>query len=126
MTACAKHGRQLGHAPERSSHRLVYGGADPYVAVDAVVFDAQGEGVEAKRGPNTITGKRALLDELEEIQAAGFAVTRSSPSGCTRSRCRCATRRANVVAAVGLAAPGSAILLEELVDALAPARRLRG
>ncbi len=27
-----------------------------------------------KRGPNTITSKKALREELDEIQAAGFAV----------------------------------------------------
>jgi hypothetical protein len=46
MTACAKHGRQLGHVTERASHRLVHRGADPDTALDAVVFHAPGEGIE--------------------------------------------------------------------------------
>jgi IclR family pca regulon transcriptional regulator len=74
-----------------------------------------------KRGPNTITGKRALLDELEEIQSAGFAVDDQELAPeiyaiavPVRNEAR------DVVAAVGLAAHSSMISLEELVDALAP------
>jgi IclR family pca regulon transcriptional regulator len=74
-----------------------------------------------KRGPNTITGKRALMDELEEIQSAGFAVDDQELAPeiyaiavPVRNEAR------DVVAAVGLAAHSSMISLEELVDALAP------
>jgi IclR family transcriptional regulator, pca regulon regulatory protein len=74
-----------------------------------------------KRGPNTITGKRALLDELDEIQSAGFAVDDQELAPeiyaiavPVRNEAR------DVVAAVGLAAHSSMISLEELVDALAP------
>src|ERR1700721_2528133 len=55
-----------------------------------------------KRGPNTITSKKALREELDEIQAAGFAVDNQE------------------LAAVTLAASASMISLEELVDALGP------
>jgi IclR family pca regulon transcriptional regulator len=74
-----------------------------------------------KRGPNTITGKRALMDELDEIQSAGFAVDDQELAPeiyaiavPVRNEAR------DVVAAVGLAAHSSMISLEELVDALAP------
>jgi DNA-binding IclR family transcriptional regulator len=74
-----------------------------------------------KRGPNTITGKRALLDELEEIQSAGFAVDDEELAvGVYAIAVPVRNEARDVVAAVGLAAPGSAISLEELVDALAP------
>jgi IclR family pca regulon transcriptional regulator len=74
-----------------------------------------------KRGPNTITGKRALLDELEEIQSAGFAVDdQELVAGVYAIAVPVRNEARDVVAAVGLAAPGSAISLEELVDALAP------
>jgi IclR family pca regulon transcriptional regulator len=74
-----------------------------------------------KRGPNTITGTRALMDELDEIQSAGFAVDDQELAPeiyaiavPVRNEAR------DVVAAVGLAAHSSMISLEELVDALAP------
>jgi IclR family transcriptional regulator, pca regulon regulatory protein len=74
-----------------------------------------------KRGPNTITGKRALLDELDEIQSAGFAVDdQELAAGVYAIAVPVRNEARDVVAAVGLAAPGSAISLEELVDALAP------
>lgn len=74
-----------------------------------------------KRGPNTITSKKALLDELDEIQAAGFAVNDEelapevyAIAAPVRNEAR------NVVAAVNLAAHTSMISLAELVDALTP------
>jgi IclR family pca regulon transcriptional regulator len=74
-----------------------------------------------KRGPNTITSKKALREELEEVQAAGFAVNDEelapelySISAPVRNEAR------EVVAAVNLAAHSSMISLEELVDALGP------
>jgi IclR family pca regulon transcriptional regulator len=74
-----------------------------------------------KRGPNTITSKKALREELDEIQEAGFAVDDEefapdlfAISAPVRNDAR------DVVAAVGLAAQGSMISLEELVDALGP------
>jgi IclR family pca regulon transcriptional regulator len=74
-----------------------------------------------KRGPNTITSKKALRDELEEVLDAGFAVNDQelapelhSISAPVRNEAR------EVVAAVNLAAHSSMISLEELVDALGP------
>jgi IclR family pca regulon transcriptional regulator len=87
--------------------------------------DEQGELIAdvklTKRGPNTITSKKALLDELDEIQAAGFAVNDEelapevyAIAAPVRNEAR------DVVAAVNLAAHTSMISLAELVDALTP------
>ncbi len=74
-----------------------------------------------KRAPNTITSKKALREELEEIQAAGFAVNDQelapelyAIAAPVRNEAR------DVVAAVNLSAHSSIISLEELVDALGP------
>jgi IclR family transcriptional regulator, pca regulon regulatory protein len=74
-----------------------------------------------KRAPNTITSKKALRDELEEVLDAGFAVNDEelapdlhSISAPVRNEAR------EVVAAVNMAAHSSMISLEELVDALGP------
>ena len=75
----------------------------------------------AKRTPNTIASKKALREELQQIQSAGFAV---NDQELTRELYAIAAPVRNgareVVAAVSLAAPTSAITLEELVDALSP------
>jgi IclR family pca regulon transcriptional regulator len=74
-----------------------------------------------KRAPNTITSKKALRDELDEVADAGFAVNDEelapelhSISAPVRNEAR------EVVAAVNMAAHSSMISLEELVDALGP------
>ena len=74
-----------------------------------------------KRGPNTITSKKALRDELDEVLAAGFAVNDQelvpelhSISAPVRNENR------EVVAAINMAAHSSMISLEEMVDALGP------
>jgi len=74
-----------------------------------------------KCAPNTITSKKALLEELDEIQAAGFAVNDQelapelyAIAAPVRNEAR------DVVAALNLAAHSSMISLEELVDALGP------
>jgi IclR family pca regulon transcriptional regulator len=74
-----------------------------------------------KRGPNTITSKSALRDELENVATAGFAVNDEelapelhSISAPVRNEAR------EVVVAVNMAAHSSMISLEELVDALGP------
>jgi IclR family pca regulon transcriptional regulator len=75
----------------------------------------------AKRGPNTITSKRALRDELEQVREAGFAVNDeelASELFAIAAPVRDAGRE--VVAAVGLSAPSAMISLEEMVDALNP------
>jgi IclR family transcriptional regulator, pca regulon regulatory protein len=75
----------------------------------------------AKRGPNTITSKSALRDELEEVADAGFAVNDEELTPelyaiavPIRDEAR------EVVAAVNMAVHSSMISLEELVDALGP------
>jgi DNA-binding IclR family transcriptional regulator len=75
----------------------------------------------AKRAPKTITSKKLLRDELDEIQAAGFAVNDQelaedlyAIAAPVRNEAR------DVVAAVNLAAHASMISLEELVEALGP------
>jgi IclR family pca regulon transcriptional regulator len=75
----------------------------------------------AKRGPNTITSKKVLREELEEVREEGFAVNDQelaaelySISAPVRNEAR------EVVAAVNMAAHGSMISLEEMVNALSP------
>jgi IclR family pca regulon transcriptional regulator len=74
-----------------------------------------------KRGPNTITNKRALRDALDGIRAAGFAV---NDEELAREQYAIAAPVRNearaVVAAVNLVANASMISLSGLVDALAP------
>jgi IclR family transcriptional regulator, pca regulon regulatory protein len=74
-----------------------------------------------KRGPNSITTKKALRTELEHVREENFAVNDQelapglhSISAPVRSETR------EVVAAVNMAAHNSMISLEELVDALGP------
>jgi IclR family pca regulon transcriptional regulator len=74
-----------------------------------------------KRGPNTITSKKGLRGELDEVREEGFAVNdeESAPdvyaiAAPVRNEAR------EVVAAVSLSANSSMIALEEMVDALSP------
>ena len=74
-----------------------------------------------KRGPNTITGKQALRDELDEIREESLAVNDEelapelySIAAPVRNDAR------EVVAAINLAADSSMIALGGLVDALSP------
>jgi IclR family pca regulon transcriptional regulator len=74
-----------------------------------------------KRGPNTITSKKALREELGEIEAAGFAVNdQELAAGLFTIAAPVRNEAHDVVAAVSLAAHSSVISLEELVDALGP------
>jgi len=74
-----------------------------------------------KRGPNTITNKKALREELDEIQPAGFAVDDQEFAADLYAIAAPVRNEArDVVAAVDLVAPSSLISLEELVDALGP------
>jgi IclR family pca regulon transcriptional regulator len=75
----------------------------------------------SKRGPNTITSKKALRDELDEVSQEGFAVNDEelapdlfAIAAPVRNEAR------EVVAAINVAAPSSVISLEEMVDALSP------
>jgi IclR family transcriptional regulator, pca regulon regulatory protein len=74
-----------------------------------------------KRGPNTITSRKALRDELDQVVEAGFAVNDEelapelyAISVPVRDEAR------EVIAAVNMVAHSSMISLEELVDALGP------
>jgi IclR family pca regulon transcriptional regulator len=74
-----------------------------------------------KRGPNTITSKNALRDELDEVREESFAVNDQelapelySIAAPVRNDAR------EVVAAVNLVADSSMIALGDLVDALSP------
>lgn len=74
-----------------------------------------------KRAPNTITSKKALREELEEIKSAGFAVNDQELAADLYAIAAPVRNEArDVVAAVNLAAPAGMITLEELVDALGP------
>lgn len=74
-----------------------------------------------KRAPNTITSKKALREELDEIEAAGFAVNDQELAAELYAIAAPVRNEArDVVAAVNLAAHSSMITLEELVDALGP------
>ena len=74
-----------------------------------------------KRGPNTITSKKALRSELEEIQAAGFAVGDQELAAELHAIAAPVRNDArDVVAAVNLVAHSSMISLGDLVDALGP------
>jgi IclR family pca regulon transcriptional regulator len=75
----------------------------------------------AKRGPNTITSKKALREELEEVLDAGFAVNDEELAADLYAIAAPVRNEArDVVAAVNLSAHSSMISLEELVDALSP------
>jgi IclR family pca regulon transcriptional regulator len=74
-----------------------------------------------KRAPNTITSKKTLRAELEQVREEGFAVAEEellaklyAIAAPVRNESR------EVVAAVSLSAPSAMISLGELVDALAP------
>ena len=74
-----------------------------------------------KKGPNTITSKKALVSELDEIQSEGFAVNDEELAPELHSIAAPVRNEAReVVAAVNLAAHTSMISLSELVDALSP------
>ncbi|MFI5036892.1 MAG: IclR family transcriptional regulator [Solirubrobacterales bacterium] len=75
----------------------------------------------SKRGPNTIASKKALREELDEVQEEGFAVNDEELApGLFAIAAPVRNEAREVVAAVSLSAPSSAISLEELVDALGP------
>jgi IclR family pca regulon transcriptional regulator len=75
----------------------------------------------AKHGPNTITSKKALRDELDEIQDAGFAVDNQElATGVYAIAAPVRNEARETVAAVGLSAHSTAISLDDLVEALGP------
>ncbi len=74
-----------------------------------------------KRGPNTITSKKALREELDAIVASGLAVDdQELASGFYAISAPVRNEARQVVAAVNLAAQSTMISLEEFVDALSP------
>jgi IclR family transcriptional regulator, pca regulon regulatory protein len=74
-----------------------------------------------KRGPNTITSKEALRDELSEVREEDFAVNDEELAPELHSIAAPVRNEAReVVAASSLAAHTSMISLSELVDALSP------
>ena len=75
----------------------------------------------AKHGPNTVTSKRALREELEQIRDEGFAVNdQELAAGALAIAAPVRNQAGDVVAAVSLSAPAALIAVAELVDALGP------
>ncbi len=75
----------------------------------------------SKSGPNTITSKKALREELDEVLDANFAVDDEELAKDLYSIAAPVRNEARqVVAAVDIAVPSSSISLGELVDALGP------
>jgi IclR family transcriptional regulator, pca regulon regulatory protein len=74
-----------------------------------------------KHGPNTITSKKALRDELDQVHEESFAVNDQELAPELHAIAAPVRNEAReVVAAVNLAAHSSMISLEEFVDALGP------
>lgn len=74
-----------------------------------------------KRGPNTIKSKRALLDELRRIPAAGYAVSdQELTAELLMVAAPVRNQAGDICAAVDLEAHSSTISLEQLVSALGP------
>jgi IclR family pca regulon transcriptional regulator len=74
-----------------------------------------------KSGPNTITGKKALRDELDEVLDANFAVDDEElAKGLYSIAAPVRDEARDVVAAVDIAVASSMISIGELVDALGP------
>ncbi len=74
-----------------------------------------------KRGPNTITSKKALRDELDEIREESLAVNDEELASELHAIAAPVRNEAReVVAAVSLAAHNSMLSLAQLVDALTP------
>jgi IclR family transcriptional regulator, pca regulon regulatory protein len=74
-----------------------------------------------KRGPNTITSKKALRAELDEAREEGFAVNDEEfAPGLFAIAAPVRDEAREIVAAVSLSAASSMISLAELVDALGP------
>jgi IclR family pca regulon transcriptional regulator len=73
------------------------------------------------RGPNSITSKKALLMELEQIREGGLAVSDEElADGLYSMAAPIRDESGEVVAAINMAAHASMISLEELVGALGP------
>jgi IclR family pca regulon transcriptional regulator len=74
-----------------------------------------------RRGPNTITSKKALRDQLERVRAAGFAVDDEELApGIYAISTPVRNEDREIVAAVSIAAHSSMISLDEMIEALGP------
>jgi IclR family pca regulon transcriptional regulator len=83
--------------------------------------DLIGDMTLTRRGPNSITSKKALRTELEHVLDEGMAVNDEElAQGLHSISAPVRTESREVVAAVNIAAHSSMISLEELVDALGP------
>jgi IclR family pca regulon transcriptional regulator len=75
----------------------------------------------AKLGPNTITSKKVLREELDEVRSSGLAVNDEELSpGLYSISAPVRDGGREVVAAINMAAHSTMISLEEMVDALGP------
>lgn len=75
-----------------------------------------------RRGPRTLTDKRALLAELEEVRRTGVAVNDEELDSALRSiAAPVRSRSGEVVAAVNVSIPWSPVAMNELVTELGPA-----
>jgi IclR family pca regulon transcriptional regulator len=76
----------------------------------------------SRRGPNTITSKRALLKELEQVRAQGLAMNNEELAYGLRSiAAPVRAQTGEVVAAINLAVHRSLVSMDELFEDLAPA-----
>jgi len=74
-----------------------------------------------QRGPRTLTDKRALLAELEQVRRTGIATNDEELDSALRSIASpVLTRSGKVVAAVNVAIPWSPVAMTELVSRLGP------
>jgi IclR family transcriptional regulator, pca regulon regulatory protein len=75
-----------------------------------------------QRGPRTVTDKRALLAELEQVRSTGVAVNDEELDSALRSiAAPVRSRSGEVVAAVNVSIPWSPVAMKELVAELGPA-----
>lgn len=75
-----------------------------------------------QRGPRTVTGKRALLAELEQVRRNGLATNDEELESALRSiAAPVRSRSGEVVAAINVAIPWSPVAMNELVRRLGPA-----
>ena len=75
----------------------------------------------ARRGPNTITSRRALVAELERVRAAGMAVNNEELAYGLRSiAVPVLAASGEAVAAVNLAAHSAMASIDDLVERLGP------
>jgi IclR family pca regulon transcriptional regulator len=78
----------------------------------------------ARRGPNTITTRRALAAELERVRADGFAINNQELAYGLRSiAAPVLSREGHAVAAINLAVHSSMVSLEDLAARLSPPLR---